>query len=489
MELDLKEMLKILRRQWWILLLVPLLATVAGYGITNQRSPVYETTTTLRIYPTNSGDDSLNYNAIVGTQSLVETYRRLIISRPMLANVIDELHLPYSVDDLRQRVTSSSVQNTQLFMVTVSDANPEVASMIAGGLSDEFISQLPKSGLSAEVVEAAPIPTIPVSPQPAIAALLALAAGIMVAIVLAALREYFDESVRPTSDFAKLTGAQLVSSLERIPLFLRRHRLPLPIRESPQSRGAEAIRILRANVELAMKTQGTKAIMIASPGHNEGRSTVAANLAFALAEVDISTVLVDADFRHPSLHSRFNIGNTTGLAALLPDMGTPLDAAGMTRIERNLRLVPAGDAGRNLPAMLTVDRLRARIDELGQNAEIVIVDTPPYLNRSDAFIVAASVDEAILVCDVGRTKQKALSTTATSLSQGGVPILGVVLNRPLPSWHPRRWFEALALQRDETTPPADIRTYRAPKGGSQTPTGRDVSQPILPVIVGKSARR
>jgi polysaccharide biosynthesis transport protein len=470
MELDLKGLLRILRRRWWLLVVIPLAISAGAYVITTQQSPTYETTVTLRVYPAASDPEAFSFGSVEGTRTLLETFRRLLTSRPVLTQVVEDLNLPYSVEELEQRVTSRMIPETQLFTVSVQDSNPRVAAEIANALGDYLPQIVGQPGLESTIAQAASVPDVPIAPRPLIMTLLATAAGILVAFTMMALLEYLDDSVRETANLRSLTGVPLLASIGRIPPMFRRHRRPLVVEALPRSRSAEAIRMLRANVELAIRKQGIKTIMVCSPGEDEGRSTVAANLAAALSHAGLTTVLVDADLRHASQHMLFRANNYVGLAPLLTDPSLDWASGAQETHVPNLTLVASGSDRYSTTTMLSLDRLRERVTEIMDVADVVIFDTPPFLALSDAFVVASSVDCAITVCAVGKTRASALRATTTTLSHSGVSILGAVLNRPLPSWHLRRLVGLLAKSDKDSTVEAGYRPRSASRDAALAAT-------------------
>jgi len=481
MELDLKGMLRILRRRWWLLLLIPIMAGVGANFITAQQTPTYETTVTLRVYPAAGDADDFSFSSVEGTKTLIETFRRLLTSRVVLSSVIDELGLPYSADDLEERVSSQTISDTQLFTVTVQDSDPKAAADIANTLGEFLPRIVAEPGLESNIAQVAAIPDSPIAPRPLITTLLAMAAGLLLAVTIMALLEYFDDSVRETSNLLALTGVPLLASIGRIPPVLQRHRRSLFVEALPRSRSAEAIRMLRANVELAIRKQGIKTIMICSPGEDEGRSTVAANLAAALSHAGLTTVLVDADLRHARLHTFFRRSNKVGLASLLTDPSMDWERGAQETHVPNLTLVTSGADTHSAPTMLSLDRLRERVTEISEVADVVIFDTPPFLDLSDAFVVASSVDCAITVCAAGKTRASALRATTSTLSHSGVTILGAILNRPLPSWHLRRLAGLLGKKDKAILTESPSRYHTGSPALSAAASGTSSSWPDSPV--------
>ena len=135
--MDLRQVVKLVRRWWWLLLLGPLLAGATAYGVSSRQRPMYRASTTLLVNPAQS-TATFDSNAVLAGNSLADTYQELVRTWPVLLPVIDELKLPYDVDELRDKVTVSTVQNTRIIDIEVSDADAEGAAVIANAVGERF---------------------------------------------------------------------------------------------------------------------------------------------------------------------------------------------------------------------------------------------------------------------------------------------------------------------------------------------------------------
>lgn len=136
MELDLRQLVRIARRWWWLLLLAPIISGATAYIVSDRQQPMYSASVVLRINPPASA--TLDVNAVRLSQELGETYRSLITFTPVMERSITALSLPYTVDEMRTKVTASTIRDTQLVRVSVSDPNPESAALIANTIASEF---------------------------------------------------------------------------------------------------------------------------------------------------------------------------------------------------------------------------------------------------------------------------------------------------------------------------------------------------------------
>jgi non-specific protein-tyrosine kinase len=278
------------------------------------------------------------------------------------------------------------------------------------------------------VVEDARVPGAPYAPRTTLYVVLGALAGLLIAAAAVVLLGYLDNTVKPETDFAALTGGPLLSAVNRLPK-LKPGKEQLFVVDQPVSSAAEAVRLLRVNLEFAAATKEIATLAVTSAGPGEGKSTVTANLAIALAQAGFSTAVVDADLRRPSQHTIFGVRAERGLTSLLVHPDQPWRWAAVEVGVPNLLLIPSGPLPPNPSDLLTLDRFQRLMTTLQEEADIVLIDTPPVLAVSDPLVVAAKVDAVALVAYAGRTRVEALRRAAEALHQGSARVIGVVLNR------------------------------------------------------------
>jgi len=196
---------------------------------------------------------------------------------------------------------------------------------------------------------------------------------------------------------------------------------------------AEEFRSLRLRLELYPKGGGRGTLAVASAEREDGRTTVAANLAIAFSLAGKRTLLVDADLRRPRLHDLFYLQNRGGLTNLLGISGADLRVYAdkfiqETHIE-HLSLLPAGEADPNAPDRQTGEAMGKLMRVMKEMYDVVIVDTPPALEAAEAAAVAAGCDGVLLVARSGRTSRRTLLKVRDAFAAAGADVRGVTLNR------------------------------------------------------------
>jgi capsular exopolysaccharide synthesis family protein len=206
---------------------------------------------------------------------------------------------------------------------------------------------------------------------------------------------------------------------------------------------SEGIRLLAARVRQGIQQHNRRVLMITSSWEGEGKSTVAANLAVALAQLGCPTTLVDADLRRPTLSAIFG-SYAPGLADVLL-REQPLSVH-PTAVDR-LHFVPSGDCGSHSAAdVLSSGRLAAAIEELRRLAECTVIDTPPMSACKDSHLVGAVCDGALIVVRADKFVGVPEGNHSEDLRDSGIHIVGSVLNASKEATHgsagkrgARRW--------------------------------------------------
>jgi len=194
---------------------------------------------------------------------------------------------------------------------------------------------------------------------------------------------------------------------------------------APASPAAEAYRTLRTNLHFASLERPLKTMVVASPDIAEAGSQVLANLAVTLAQTGKQVIVVDADLRHPRLHSLLNVPNGPGFAELLTsDVARP---APLPTAIPNLRVLTSGTTPAIPSDVISSTRMSALIQELAGMADMVLFNTPPVALSSDAAILASQVDGVLLVISAGRTHREHAQQAKDVLARAKANILGAVM--------------------------------------------------------------
>lgn len=208
--------------------------------------------------------------------------------------------------------------------------------------------------------------------------------------------------------------------------------------------------ILSTNLWYASRQMQGSAVVIASAEPNVGRSTTAANLAITLARDGARVLLVDGDMRQPTLHARFGVDNSQGLADVLDGKRQIEDVAVPTMVD-GLILIPAGSTADNPVRLLRSAAMEQFVERTTRLADFVIFDSPAGAIFADSTLIAAHVKNVIIVHAAGQPSRGAEAEFHARLEQVGANLVGAVLNKVRPEdsrgvYYYRRAYRELALR-------------------------------------------
>jgi capsular exopolysaccharide synthesis family protein len=247
--------------------------------------------------------------------------------------------------------------------------------------------------------------------------------GLALAVVFSLIRDSAQDKVHTKEDAYLLTG---ITPLASIP---ERSRTKHPIITNPQSNAAfESYRVLRSNIAAQAKERSIKSITVTSTLRREGKSVVASNLAIAYVLIGQRTILVDANMRHPSLHTLFGLPDKPGLGDLLLGTATVNDVLQSTTVE-GLYVVTVGTIPANATEVMGSPRMQEILNLLTDQADMVIVDAPQIVGLADAPSLAAVTDGSVIVTITGKPSKAEFKEAVGIIDAASPALLGSVYNR------------------------------------------------------------
>lgn len=324
--------------------------------------------------------------------------------------------------DLGKRVANSSNKSSDLAAELQIAAN--TYSTLAEKLEQLRINEQLESG-PGRVVSPAVVDTEAVSPRLARNVTLALVLGLALGVGIAFLYEYLDNTIKSTDELEKLYSAPVLGTIpvDRMDRSTKRR---LAIVEDPGSSTAEAYRVLRNSLDFVNFQNDIRTIIVTSAAPGEGKSTVAANLAAALAQAGKRVVLVSVDFRRPTTDQFFGVNNMIGLSDVL--LGThSLKSALQRPGDDQLLVLTAGKMPPNPSELLGSAKMRDIVQALGDWGEWVIIDTPPLLAVADPASVARWSDGVLMVSQAGVSTRDAGKRALELLEKVGAKVVGAVV--------------------------------------------------------------
>lgn len=414
--MDLKDLLATAWKRKGLLLAVIIAAGVASALFAHSRPKQYESTATIALTP--NVQKGQGFVASDNLSVLLSTYAAT--AKSSVNKQAAEQILGHPLD---ATISTSTSAGTGILQVSARSTSPAAATDAARAVTEAFRqSFLDNQLLIAQVVDPAEVPTSPVQPRPPLIIAAGLLLGLIAGLALVLAFERWFARVESADEIATATDLPVLGSIPRNRA-LRRESL---VWEDDGLRDMqEAFRALRTTLEFSVELDRL-AIQLTSGVPGEGKSTMAANLAIAIAGVGIPTLLVDADLRRPRQHEIFGVPNERGLSTLMAVHGSHV-APVQTQFE-NLALLTSGPTAPNPTEMIHV-RFESALRHLRTLRSVVVVDTPPVLPVSDARLIAGRVDRVIVVAASGETRPAALRQTIQRLELAKAHVSGVVLNR------------------------------------------------------------
>ena len=456
--MTLNDVLRIVRRRWRVVLACLLLGLAAAGVVTYLTPREYSSNVTLYVSLEGRADSSdAAYQASQIAKERVVSYAPLLQDERITQPVIDRLQLPMTAAQLARHITVTVQPDTVVLSAAVTDTSPDRAAAIANGLAEEFVGLVqqleqpfgpetaapttapapagarapattapapsPAPKIGAKIIRPATAVPVPVAPSVPFNLALGGALGLLVGLAGAFVRDARDTTIRSAAQLRAVTGAPVLAQIATD----RGARLhPLTAGAAPASPTVEAFRKLRTNVQFLDRPH--RVITVASATAGEGTSTTACNLALALADAANRVLLVDLNFRSPTVEQYLGMEPSAGAASVLAGR-IPAKRAVRRWAEGRLDVLTAGGTPSNPSELLASPATAALLTDVRAHYDFVIIDTPALLPVTDAAVVAARSDGVILLVQYGKTAEEQVAAALNVLEAVKAPLLGVVLTR------------------------------------------------------------
>ena len=444
-------------------MLLPTTGGLLAYFYSKSQEPIYEAKATILVQYRGPGLTP-GVSDFRRSEEIASTYRRLVITRPFLEGVRENGAELFDGVELPSIVSASTASNPPVLEIKVRHQNPELAAATAQVVAQEFIGYAIEQRLAefARLRSAAASQGITTNLESLVTAQLAavdslsllepvappgspvvprtrfnMTLGTLLGLILAAGGALLLDSLRDTVRFPDQLNRRFgVSGLGTIFKWSSQEAgmEELVLLTASTSSYGEAFRQIRANLQFATANRSGNIMMVASPGPEEGKTTIICNLAVALAHTGKRVVIIDGDLRRPSAHRFFEAGEREpGLSNFLADVNTELaEIVRPTEVE-GVHLIPGGPSPPNPTELLGSPKMTVLLDHLKDEYDTVLVDSPPVLLVADSSVMASQVDGVVMVVDGFSTRSSSLRAALDTLRNTQVSILGVIMNKLKPS--------------------------------------------------------
>jgi len=417
-------------KRWLIIVAAALLVGVGSYIMTDRDyTPVYKTTTTFVV--TSRGSSTTIYSNLTSTSAVAEVFTELLNSSILRKTIIQEM----GVSSFNGTISTSVVPDTNLITMTVSASDPRTAFLAAQTIIDHH-EKLTYQVVTDVVLEVLQQPSVPSAPSNRADAMgnmkkMGLLAAVGTAGLLTAM-SFLQDTVRSGKEVREKLECEYLGEIphenkyKTLTSRLRRKKTSILITNPVTSfHFVETINKLRRRIEQHM--DGGKVLMITSLLENEGKSTVAANLAMAMANKG-RVLLIDCDLRKPACHAVLDQNKfTSGIKEVLTNKASLTDSI-LRYKKTNMYMLLAHKGDRNVGDLLSSERMDSLLDWARKNFDLVILDLPPMSVASDAVGMTGLSDACLLVVRQNVASAPAINKSIATLEGNRAKLLGCVLN-------------------------------------------------------------
>ena len=489
-----RHYLRLLRRRWWVIAICTVIVPVIAFLVSKQQTQLYSATSQVLVNFT-------DVSAAASSQSRETAFSKDDVSRflatqstvasaPAVArNTVKAAKVKgLTQSELTSNTTVSIAPGTSVLDIKVINENPKLAMKLSKLYAQQYIAY--RRGIDTDVLKraanrltarlkvlrkqgsqrslypalvrqrdalstaaslrnqnsllvASPTHAKLEQPKTARNTAVGLAVGIALGLLLALLIDALETRVRSAAEASELLGLPLLAALPPPPkAFLNSDNLLMV--EAPQTREAEAYRMLRANLAFSDVEHRAHTIMVCSALAEEGKSTTASNLAVAFAGTGRSVILVDLDLRRPRLARLFGLSGRPGVTNVALRQ-VPLEEglypmaistrSGSAKEETNghgggetvLCVMPSGPLPPGPGEFVSSPRIGELLRDLAGRADIVLIDSPPILSVGDGMALGGHVDAVLVVARMRTLKRRVLTALHTRLETMPARKLGLVL--------------------------------------------------------------
>lgn len=446
-------------RRKWIILLTTIAAVAAAIVFTSRLKPEYQAYAIVRIQTATSGDANWVSPELLYSDRLMNSYIVLAQIGPMQRQLMRTLQ----VDELPE-TTVNVLPNTELVQITTTSGDPKLAADAANGVAEIMfkrawetypedvaaantnLAEIYLAAARVNIVENALIPEEPSGPNRLIYYVLGVVVGVAGGLGLALLFEALEPRLLTTIMIQEVANLPVLGRISHH----RRRPLTLHAMVDESSSQGESFRRLTAtyimqkalqngNSKVLATRSGAKTVLITSPQPDDGKTTVAANLAWDSALNGYRTVIVDSNLRHPKLHTVFGLRNELGLQDLLDCQAQLRDVVVKSAVCYGLSIITTGSRSVSTSQIIDPFRLHDIFKELKSEYDLVFIDGSSIFGTANAIMLASQVDDVLIVVQRQKTRRDTLEKTLDALSQAKAHVTGLVITNAEKSEEDRQY--------------------------------------------------
>jgi capsular exopolysaccharide synthesis family protein len=416
--MEIRQIIRDVRRNAVVAVAAFVLCVVVGAAAAFLPAKHYTATTLVAVQPVNSPNAAGPQVVPIITPQLPDE----VTAKESLAAA--RTHIAEPSRTIGATVAATADVGTYIVTITATSSDPVAAAAFANASARELIALQPSSqtsGYALTDISAATPPTKPANPRlPTVVG--AAAFGLILAVFAAMWAAGIRRRLSRVTEVRERVGATVLGEIPRVgapglrpaDLFVK-HSEPLAM---------EAFQELRSNLLISLPAGASAAIAVTSCDPGEGKTSVATNIAWALAAQDRHVTAIDCDLRKPALHTQMGVPFGPGVTSRRTE--DALAHASRTS-NPHLDVIPAGIIDRH-PSDIVSAHLPLLIEELRSRNETTVIDCPPLVSVAETVLIAAMVDLVIVVVDARRFNPERLQQCLLRLDSANANV-AIVLNR------------------------------------------------------------
>jgi len=423
-----------LLRKLWIVVLVSAIAGCCAFVVTDYSfQPSYRTETVF-VVSVRQGASS-TYSDLSSTKTLASSFSHILQSEAMKKCVADEL----GTEGFNGTISATAISETNLLVMTVTSDSPRDAFLITKAVLNNY-EPLAETILNNTTMTIMQQPTVPDSPTNYSAAKrnarLAALGGAAAVVLWLCVCVYLRDTVKSIDEVEDKLDTKLLATVyhERKHKYLReyfksRKKSLLVTDTSMGFAFTETFKKLRTRVDYHMRKEDCKTVVITSVHENEGKSTVAVNLALTMSRKKRSVLLIDGDMKKPAVHRilGYNGREYNNITELISEKAS-LPQTLISDPDYRIGLILGSKGTDRSTEYVSNPNMKKLIEQARQNVDVVIIDTPPMAVSADATILCEMADAAILVVRQDQTPVRVLNDAIDEIRDTGSKLIGCVFN-------------------------------------------------------------